>query len=53
MTPELCLTIELNTRNQCKDTLWHQVRYGHITGSTFHAAANCQTDGSLVQMILG
>ena len=53
MTPELCLTIELNTRNQCKDTLWYQVRYGHITGSTFHAAANCQTDGSLVQMILG
>ena len=53
MTPELCLTIELNTRNQCKDTLWYQVRYGRITGSTFHAAANCQTGGSLVQMILG
>ena len=53
MTPELCLTIELNTRNQCKDTLWYQVQYGRITSSTFHAAANCQTDGSLVQMILG
>ena len=52
MTPKLCLTIELHARNQSKYPLWHQVRYG-ITGSTFYAAANCQTDDSLVQMILG
>ena len=53
MTPELYLTIELNTRNQCKYTFWNQVRYGRKTSSTFNAAANCQTGGSLVQMILG
>ena len=43
MISELCLTIELHTRNQSKDSSWHQVRYGCITVSIFYAAANCQT----------
>ena len=50
---DIFLNIELRTRNQSKDPLCHQVRYVLITGSTFHAASNCQTDGNLVQMILG
>ena len=41
MKSELYLTIELHTRNRSKYPLWHQVRYGRITGSTIHAADNC------------
>ena len=52
MKSELYLTIELHTRNRSKYPLWHQVRYGRITGSTFHAAANCQTDGSLISYLI-
>ena len=53
MKSELFLNIELHICNQSKDSLWHQVLYGRISGSSFHTAANCQTDDSLVQMILG
>jgi hypothetical protein len=38
-------------QNDCK--FWHNIRQARLTASKLHEAAHCQTDGSLVQQILG
>lgn len=42
------------TKDQSKSPTWHHQRFGRVTGSKLHAAAQCRTpQGSLVESILG
>lgn len=54
MTPELCSAIELITKNQKDNLLWHELRYARITASNVHEATRCKTpEGSLTLRLLG
>ncbi|XP_070168310.1 uncharacterized protein [Polyergus mexicanus] len=54
MSKELCFEAENATKMRSNSHLWFELRYGRITASILHEAANCNTeDGSLVQRITG
>lgn len=53
LTDEAKKEIEKQTRNQAHNKLWHSLRQGRITASKIHDASRCNTDGVLVQLILG
>ena len=50
LTPQMCRQMQLKTTDQSRSELWYKLRHGRITASVFHEAANCQTNGSLVQV---
>lgn len=45
--------INTKTEGQSNSKYWHTIRQGRLTASKLHEAAHCQTDGSLVEQILG
>lgn len=45
--------INEKTEGQCNCKYWHNICQGRLTASKLYDAARCQTDGSLVQQILG
>lgn len=45
--------INNETVEQANSKFWHYIRQGRLTASKIHEAAHCNTDGSLVQQILG
>ncbi|KAJ8960115.1 hypothetical protein NQ314_006096 [Rhamnusium bicolor] len=54
MVPEILKTIEIETRNQSKSSLWMEMRYGRVTASKAYEVAHChKKDGVLVEKILG
>lgn len=54
MNSEVCLEAFTETMDQSDSNLWFHLRFGRITASKFHEAANCTTgDGVLVESILG
>jgi hypothetical protein len=53
ITKEVVAEIENKTLKQSDNKYWHYIRQGRITASILHQAAHCQTDGTLVQQILG
>lgn len=53
ITPDIVESIQCQTRDQVDSVLWHSIRQGRITASKIHEASRCQTDGALVQQILG
>lgn len=53
-TNNIIKLVEENTRAQCKNRLWHELRYGRITASKAYEVSKCRTvDGSLMAMIMG
>lgn len=54
MTVEICKAVEVKTRDQKDNLLWHELRYARITASNLHEATRCKTtDGSLIFRLLG
>lgn len=54
MSDTVCNSAEIETVQQSKSALWHELRYARITASKAHEAAHCHTlEGSLVETILG
>lgn len=54
MTESRCLQVKQGTIAQSDSNLWFEMRYGRITASKMHEAAQCTTkDGSLVEEIFG
>jgi hypothetical protein len=54
MTLQVCEEAAIATLEQADCEVWHELRYGRITASKVHEAANCKTSGgSLVEHILG
>lgn len=54
MSDTVCKSAEIQTVQQSKSALWHELRYARITASKAHEAAHCHTlEGSLVETILG
>lgn len=46
--------IETETRDQSKNNLWFELRYGRVTASRAYEASRCQTnDGTLISTIMG
>lgn len=46
--------IEHTTRDQYKNSLWYELRYGRITASRVYEVSRCQkSDGSLISLIMG
>ncbi|CAH1640539.1 unnamed protein product [Spodoptera littoralis] len=45
--------INIKTMGQADSKYWHSIRQGRLTASKLYEAAHCNTDGSLVQQILG
>ncbi|CAH2094797.1 unnamed protein product [Euphydryas editha] len=53
-TSELLEKVEVNTRDQTRSNLWHELRFGRITASKAYEVKNCNTsDGALVSLIMG
>lgn len=54
MTYSLLHTISQETKDQYKSPLWHELRYGRITGSVVYEVAHCKTkDGSTLDKLFG
>lgn len=54
MTNERCQLVESATKAQASSDLWFEMRYGRVTASKAHEAAQCRTqNGSLVEEIFG
>ncbi len=51
MTTELCELASTETVGQSTLPIWFQLRFGRITASRLHEAAQCRKDGTLVQVI--
>ncbi|GBP96772.1 hypothetical protein EVAR_92306_1 [Eumeta japonica] len=46
--------IEAETRDQFKNNLWYELRYGRVTASKVYEVSRCQTDdGTLISIIMG
>nr|CAH7755151.1 unnamed protein product [Callosobruchus chinensis] len=46
--------IEAETRDQFKNELWYEIRYGRVTASNAYEVSRCQTDdGTLISIIMG
>jgi len=54
MTEESCVNAEKLTRNQSKDSLWYELKFGRVTASRFYEVCHCKTaEGSLMEKIMG
>ncbi|CAG4966080.1 unnamed protein product [Parnassius apollo] len=54
MNKEKCKLVEKSTRTQSNSGIWYEMRYGRVTASKAHEAAQCHTyDGTLVEEIFG
>lgn len=54
MTDEIINKIEIETRDQYKNSLWYELRYGRITASRAYEVSQCQKgDGTLISLIMG
>lgn len=54
LSNDLCKQIEISTKEQANNILWHEMRYRRITASKIYEVSRCKTaDGSLVNQILG
>ncbi|KAK4877439.1 hypothetical protein RN001_009945 [Aquatica leii] len=54
MTESRCIEVKKATMTQADCNLWFEVRYGRITASKIHEAAQCKTkDSSLVEEVFG
>ncbi|GBP79111.1 hypothetical protein EVAR_54471_1 [Eumeta japonica] len=51
---DLINKIEAETRDQFKNNLWYELRYGRVTASKVYEVSRCQTDdGTLISIIMG
>lgn len=54
LTLELISKIETETRDQLKNNLWFELRYGRVRASKAYEVSRCQTDdGTLISIIMG
>ncbi|XP_047543251.1 uncharacterized protein LOC125075585 [Vanessa atalanta] len=54
LSVEIINKIENQTRDQYKNNLWHELRYGRITASKAFEVSRCKTDdGTLIATIMG
>ncbi|KAF5294675.1 hypothetical protein FQA39_LY02807 [Lamprigera yunnana] len=54
LTDEIINQIENETRDQYKNSLWYELRYGRITASGAYEVSRCQKDdGILISLIMG
>ncbi|KAL0829803.1 hypothetical protein ABMA28_003286 [Loxostege sticticalis] len=54
LTVDLINKIEAETRDQFKNNLWYELRYGRVTASKAYEVSRCQTnDGTLISIIMG
>ncbi|KAL4719515.1 hypothetical protein ACJJTC_005005 [Scirpophaga incertulas] len=50
----LLIKLKLKTRDQFKNNLWSELRYGRVTASKAYEVSRCQTnDGTLISIIMG
>nr|CAH7725263.1 unnamed protein product [Callosobruchus chinensis] len=53
LTVDLINKIEAETRDQFKNKLWYELRYGRVTASKAYEVSWCQTDdGTLISIIM-
>ncbi|KAL0859607.1 hypothetical protein ABMA27_010738 [Loxostege sticticalis] len=51
---ECCDLFLTETRDQFKNNLWYELRYGRVTSSKAYEVSRCQTnDGTLISIIMG
>lgn len=54
LTVDIINNIEKQTRDQSKNNLWYELRYGRVTASKAYEVSRCQTsDGTLISAIMG
>ncbi|XP_060808563.1 uncharacterized protein LOC132903725 [Amyelois transitella] len=54
LTIDIINKIENETRDQFKNKLWYELRYGRVTASRAYEVSRCQTDdGTLISIIMG
>ncbi|CAB3261099.1 unnamed protein product [Arctia plantaginis] len=54
LSDKIISKIEIETRDQYKNSLWYELRYGRITASRAYEVSRCQKgNGTLISLIMG